>query len=139
MKKVKIFLDDVREPEECSKYMHYRIGSLNPIYLEDWVVVKNFEEFKAVIIANHGSVTHVSFDHDLADDHYEETEVLKMNKTFGNIEEYHKVIDSFKEKTGYHCARWMKGYYQEKGIDLPMVFVHSMNPVGTKNIKDLFR
>lgn len=37
------------------------------------------------------------------------------------------------------CAKFMKQYYEEKGWSFPTMFVHSMNPVGTENIINLFK
>jgi len=62
---MKIFLDDIRQPKECLSYMYHRIGPLNPIYNEDWFVVKNYDQFLNVICHNADVITHVSFDHDL--------------------------------------------------------------------------
>ena len=42
---MKLFLDDVREPKDCFGYMFARIGRLQEIYLEEWVVVRNYEKF----------------------------------------------------------------------------------------------
>lgn len=36
------------------------------------------------------------------------------------------------------CAKWTKEFYAEQNKELPTIFVHSMNPVGTKNILNLF-
>jgi hypothetical protein len=65
---MKIFLDDVRIPKECINYMYHRIGPLNPIYLEEWVVIKNYYDFVKIVKQNHKDITHVSFDHDLGED-----------------------------------------------------------------------
>lgn len=128
---MKIFLDDIREPQDCLFYMNRRIGSLNTIYLEDWIVVRNYDEFVNTITNNIDKITHVSFDHDLADEHYDP----KMLDT----ENYNQLYDSFNEKTGYDCAKWLKEYYQESNKELPVMFVHSMNPTGTNNIVNLFK
>lgn len=122
---MKVFLDDVRQPNECAKYMHTRIGNLNPIYLEDWKIVRNYKEFTAIITANFDKITHISFDHDLADIHYNpETQ----QESFAYCEE-----------TGYDCADWVKRFYESQQLPLPVLFVHSMNPVGTKRIINLFK
>lgn len=123
---MKIFLDDIREPSDCAKYMHARIGKLNPIYLDsDWHIVRDYSEFVRAIIEYAPNITHVSFDHDLADEHY-------------NIDTW-KSQDDYKEKTGYECARFLKDHYKLHGWTLPVMFVHSMNPVGTQNIINLFK
>lgn len=129
---MKIFLDDVRSPSDCAKYMHARIGSLNPIYLEDWYIVRNFEQFQDVIFRYHKDITHVSFDHDLAEAHYHES-MYQGGKV------YMKYLETTSEKTGYDCAKWMKNFYEENSIEFPVMFVHSMNPVGTENIINLFK
>lgn len=130
--KMKLFLDDVRNPKDCLSYMHQRIGKLNPIYDEEWVVVKNYEEFKSFINENHEKLTHVSFDHDLADGHYDVT-------MYHNLEAYEKHLESVEEQTGYDCAKYLKWFYSEHKKVLPIMFVHSMNPIGTKRIIDLFK
>lgn len=66
----KLFLDDIRNPTECSLYMYKRIGKENLSYLdEDWVVVRNYSEFIGAIF-DRGLPNLVSFDHDLAHEHY---------------------------------------------------------------------
>lgn len=124
--KVKLFLDDVRNPEDCVGYMYKRIGKLNPVYLEGWIVVRNYQEFVFAIEQYAGMITHVSFDHDLADEHY----TALINNTD---------ISNCKEKTGLDCAKFLKSYYQKLNLPLPVMFVHSMNPVGTENIVNLFK
>lgn len=122
---MKLFLDDVRNPENCAKYMHLRIGTLNPIYLERWRVVRNYEEFISVINDHAREITHISYDHDLADEHY-------------NPETW-EVATRYKEKTGLDCAKYMKWFYDENKLPYPIMFVHSMNPVGSANIINLFK
>jgi hypothetical protein len=131
MKKIKVFLDDIRTPKECLSYMHHRIGALNPIYDEDWFVVKNYDQFLNVICHNADVITHVSFDHDLADEHYQP-------EMYHGLEVYNKFYSQFKEKTGLDCAIFLKKFYEERGLKLPVIFVHSMNPAGTKNILNIF-
>lgn len=130
---MKVFLDDVREPKDCLGYMYKRIGSLNPIYLEDWKTVRNYSEFVDCIEQNIEKITHVSFDHDLADGHYHKN----MQDGVLNYDSFD--FESDENKTGFHAAKWMKEFYKSKGINLPIMFVHSMNPVGTKNIINVFK
>lgn len=126
---MKVFLDDIRIPMDCISYMHRRIGRENLLYQEHWRIVRNYEEFVDVISKYSKNITHVSFDHDLSDEHYHDS-------MFSSPDEYNKLV--FKEKTGFDCARWMKNFFEESGIKLPIIFVHSMNPVGRKNIIDLY-
>lgn len=125
---MKLFLDDVREPSECAAYMYQRIGSLNPIYLEDWCIVRTYKEF-CDAIANNKNITHVSFDHDLAD-------CFQLKESI-NVDEWFD-INGNREYTGYDCAKYLKEFYQSNNLKMPTMFVHSMNPVGTKKIIELF-
>lgn len=128
---MKIFLDDIRDPSQCASYMHKRIGNLNPIYTEGgWLVVRSYREFVDAVCRYHPDITHVSFDHDLAADHYHEL-------MYESSEKYYEAIKDSEEKTGYDCAVFLKDFYQ--GKKLPVMFVHSMNPVGTQRIIDLFK
>lgn len=129
---MKLFLDDVRSPSDCAKYMHIRIGALNPIYLEgDWYIVRNYDQFCTAIDEYKGQISHISFDHDLADGHYHES--------MDNKDLYEEHLKTVKEKTGLDCAKYFKNIYEDDHIDKwPVLFVHSMNPVGTENIINLF-
>ncbi len=128
---MKIFLDDIRNPKDCLSYMHTRIGSLNPIYNEEWIIARNYPEFQELVAEYAPDITHVSFDHDLADEHYND---------LMNVEDadYNALYDTFKERTGYDCAKFLLEYYKDTW-ELPIIFVHSMNPVGTQNILNVFK
>lgn len=130
---MKLFLDDIRNPKECVSYMHSRIGPENPIYLEEWTIVRNYNEFVEVIKENIGNITHISFDHDLAFEHYD-------GLMYDDKDSYDQLYDTFKEKTGYDCAKFLKEYYKENNIPLPdKMYVHSMNLVGSLNIINVFK
>lgn len=131
-KQILVFVDDIRMPEECTTYMHLRIGKNNPIYLEEWEIARNYKEFVDMIKKHAGNISHISFDHDLADEHYsyERGDSLSW-------EEYHMLQD--REMTGYDCAKWFKEYYEENNLPLCTLYVHSINPVGTQNIINLFK
>ena len=122
---MKLFLDDVRNPSECFHYMYKRIGDHNQIYLEKWEVVRNFDDFTKFVQDHYEEITYISFDHDLADVHYD-----PKTWTEGFV---------YQEKTGADCARWLKYFYLAKKKRLPTMFVHSMNPVGTENIINIFK
>jgi len=128
---MKVFLDDVRKPIDCVDYMYYRIRNDAPIYIEKWEIVRNYNEFVDLVSKHFQSITHISFDHDLADEHYH-TDMYKSE------EEYYNSI-SGSENTGYDCAKWMKDFYDEQGIEYPIMYVHSMNPMGTQKIINLFK
>jgi hypothetical protein len=119
---MKLFLDDIRNP----------VGKLNPIYNEEWIIAKNYNEFKELINNHSKEITHISFDHDLADEHYD----MSMYDDKGL---YNEKYDTFQEKTGYDCAKYMKWFYDKFHMKYPIMFVHSMNPTGTENIINLFK
>lgn len=100
-----LFLDDERQPNKF----------LNDV--RAWVVVRNYKAFVEVITRN-GLPNFISFDHDLADEHYVQSA------------DYSR----FKEKTGYDCAKWLVEYCMSTKQPLPDWQVHSMNPVGRVNI-----
>jgi hypothetical protein len=102
-----LFLDDVRDP--------------NKTFMDvlTWVVVKNYNEF-VYTITQRGLPGFISFDHDLANEHYESNDSTK-----------------FTSKTGYDCAKWLVEYCVKTKQKLPHWQVHSMNPVGRSNIKQL--
>ena len=124
----KLFLDDVRNPVHCVAYMHLKIGRLNPIYLEnDWVICRNYTSFVNTI-ESMGLPDFVSFDHDLAEEHYKAGIASPEDWDW-----YHMKND--REMTGYDCAKWLVQYCMNNNLELPKYIVHSMNPVGTENIE----
>ena len=106
--KYNLFLDDTRNPN----------GFLDD--LRTWMVVRNYNQF-VDIITKQGLPEFISFDHDLADEHYD---------TLVDC-------DKFKEKTGYDCAKWLIEYCMKMDEPLPKWQVHSMNPVGRININTI--
>jgi hypothetical protein len=102
MKMRKLYLDDVRCPKT-----------------EGWDIVRTYDDFVSWITIN-GLPNEVSFDHDLAEIHYDP-------KTY---------TESFKyeEKTGYDAAKWLVDYCAEKKAKFPRHVVHSMNPIGKERI-----
>jgi hypothetical protein len=132
---MKIFLDDCRIPVDCINYMYPRIGNLNPIYNEEWVIVRNYDEFINAINEHYNKITHISFDHDLADTHYTPEHLWD---DYDKSKEYQD-SQVHKEKTGYECAVWLKDFYIDNELELPTMFVHSMNPVGTDKIINVFK
>lgn len=123
----KLFLDDVREPYTVFEYTD------NPTYCDFWAVVRNYDQFVKYVEEN-GVPDVISFDHDLADEHY------WSPQTKGNIP-YNGFYadDTFVEKTGYHCARWFINWCMDRDIIFDTeILIHSMNPVGSENIKSLF-
>lgn len=121
-----LFLDDIRMPYEAGNYM-YPV-ELRAIYrLEQWVIVRSYDSFVKYITTN-GLPYMVSFDHDIADSHYE--------SDFKNIPE---LYDTMQEKTGYDCAKWLWQKMVDEENYTVRVLCHSMNPVGRENIINVFK
>jgi hypothetical protein len=117
-----LYLDDVRIPAASFDY------TKNKIYTDlEWVIVRSYEEFVKYITAN-GLPETVSFDHDLADEHY-------TNDMYKGAEVYNKHYDKFEEKTGYDCVKWLCDYCIDNGKEFPKWYLHTMNPVGKENMK----
>jgi hypothetical protein len=111
-----LFLDDIRDPSDAG-------------YSEDmeWVVVRNYKDF-VDLISREGIPDIVSFDHDLADEHYSVGASITWD-------EYYSSDD--REKTGYDCAAFLLGACIKENRDIPKCFIHSMNPVGRERINAL--
>lgn len=110
----KLFLDDLRIPKDAIGLVP---DAMNQFYWkDDWVIVRNFWEF-CNYIQKFGLPDFISFDHDLADEHYVNSDHL-----------------DYKEKTGYECAKWLVDFCFDNGRSLPDYMVHSANPTGKQNI-----
>ena len=119
----KLFLDDIRSPKDAIGLVP---SHMNQFYwANDWDVVRSHDEFVDWIVTN-GVPDFVSFDHDLADEHYDEF----MNLRDRSFEGYVPM-----EKTGYESAKWLVDHCLDKGVGLPEYQVHSANPVGKANIQ----
>lgn len=128
-----LFLDDERHP-----------GDVTWVKLPNvpWQVVRNYDEFVETVY-KHGIPDFVTFDHDLADEHY--VAMLKetsANESFtiwmpGDDETpgLNMKFDYGSEKTGYDCAKWLVDYCIFSGKKFPAFEVHSMNPVGAERIR----
>jgi hypothetical protein len=126
MKTYNLFLDDVRVPTDCVNYMR------NADYTNlDWVIVRSHEEFVNEVEDRFrkGEFPNiVSFDHDLADEHYDP-------KMYHGDEAYNEASVNFREKTGLDSAKWFVQFCIDFDLQLPPCLVHSMNPVGANRIK----
>lgn len=115
-----LFLDDIRNPETTE---HVRL----PIPRNGWTIVRNFESF-CITINDYWQKEKqlpefISFDHDLSTDDILHFQVNPL-ATIGI------------EKTGYDCAKWLIAFCMDRNIKPSFDFmVHSMNPVGAKNIR----
>jgi hypothetical protein len=133
MKKIRIYLDDVRTP----------ISSTNEWIDEDldWIVVRSYDEFVAKVKeVGLENILMISLDHDLGD--------TAMKEYFSNVSpNYQLDYNNIHEKTGYDCAKWLVNHYYDNyatqesrgekkinGINFPAIYTHSANPIGSANI-----
>lgn len=128
--KTLLWLDDYRDPKDSSflnKFCPEFVGDRDN---EDVVIwVKNFNEFEQWIY-NNGLPNKISFDHDLADEHYAPQERYGDYNTWASEQ-------GFKEKTGMDCAQFIVDYCLDYNKELPTWSVHSANPSGAENITKL--
>ena len=113
--KYKLFLDDLRYPDDHT----------------DWRVARNYHDAQWYV-KTYGLPYHVSFDHDLADVHYDNTD-------YGHDDGFMDapLTGVPYEFTGYDFAKWFCNYCLDNDLDLSgfTFTVHSANPVGAKNIQ----
>ena len=116
-----LFLDDCREPQDVTWVA---------LPLVNWTIARSYADFTR-IICTLGMPLRLTFDHDLADEHYREYQWAHSEQNFykGKFN-----YDKLKEKTGYHCAQWLVEYCMNKGLTIPEYYVHTMNPIGKQNI-----
>lgn len=89
------------------------------------MIVRDYDEFVAAI-KYHGLPALISFDHDLGEEHYT-IDFKDWNDYSSN--------DLGVSETGFDAAKWLINYCLDHKLPLPKYHVHSMNPVGKKNIK----
>jgi hypothetical protein len=120
-----LWLDDLRNPFID---IEGRVPKENLII--DWVL--NYEQF-VQWIEKYGLPKIISFDHDLADEHYTPEEYwhdYQVSKDYQDAQNY-------QEKTGMDCAKWLVDYCIDNKKSLPIFYVHSANPVGADNIRGI--
>lgn len=122
---MKLFLDDIRTPEEVFGYINAQI------YKEEWWICRNYTQFIAFVRKANVLITHISFDHDLGEDEAKEKIAKGMSKRKARGEK--KLA-----KSGYDCAKWLIEYCIEREMKLPAILIHTANPVGRKNLEFLF-
>jgi hypothetical protein len=100
----KLFLDDIRMPPDSS-----------------WDIVRSYSAF-CEYLQEFGLPDEVSFDHDLADEHYD----IGRPSGFQQFD-----YTQCRERTGLDCARFMI-----ENFGVPATWkCHSMNPCGRANIE----
>jgi hypothetical protein len=107
----KIYLDDVRTPLS-----------------NDWIVVRNYNEFVNTINKiGLDTIELISLDHDLGES--------AMVEYYSNVKNnYNLDYNNITEKTGYDCCKFLVMLSMTKKIPLPLIYVHSANPIGSANM-----
>lgn len=119
-----IFLDDIRSPLQVTWV---------DLPLCEWTVVRSYTEFVGTI-TKRGIPARVTFDHDLSLEHY------PLSEADGGISNPTTIpYGTYKEKTGYDCAKWLAGYCASQKKHFPESYVHSFNPIGKQNIIKLIK
>jgi hypothetical protein len=111
MKKVRLYLDDVRIPTD-----------------EDWVLATNYQEFvDKVNEIGLENIETISLDHDLGEG--------AMIEYYNNVRKNYELnYSNIEEKTGFDVCKFLVNESLDKGIPLPTVYVHSANPIGSANM-----
>ena len=119
-----LFLDDDRHPQDV-KWIEL------PPYA--WVEVKSYAEFVKTV-KEKGIPETVSFDHDLADEHYAEYRAAhdETSPSFGKIR-YENLV----EKTGMDCARFLAELCVKRNVPIPRYYIHTLNGIGLQNIASI--
>jgi hypothetical protein len=129
-----LFLDDERNLSDVTWVV------LPSKITNNWVVVRNYDEFVKTV-TSFGTPDYVTFDHDLADEHYKVMvqEVMHSQKHTQFIDDEHGglnvTFDYGSEKTGYDCCKWLVEFCEDRQVKFPEFEVHSLNPVGRERIR----
>ena len=97
---------------------------------DKWVIVRDYFDFVDLVDKYFDDIDLISFDHDLHKEHYS---LLMYDGA-----SYNALYKTFKEKTGFDAAKWLNRYIKRNNIPLPFIYCHSRNPIGKKNILNVF-
>jgi hypothetical protein len=125
MKKVLLWLDDIRDPNDVTWKEYF------PIVPDKVVWVRSYDEFTEHITKN-GLPDAICFDHDLG------MEVALTARAKGMSKRASRKLKS-QEKTGKDAANWLVNYCLDHDCDLPLYNIQSANPVGKENIDGLLK
>jgi hypothetical protein len=109
--RLRLYLDDIRTPVD-----------------DDWIVVRNYDEFVAQIKLNGlGNFEVISLDHDLGEG--------AMVEYYTNVKNNYMLdYNNIEERTGMDCCRYLVSESMNEKIPLPQIYVHSANPIGSANM-----
>ena len=94
----------------------------------DWIVVRNYDEFVAQLKLNGlGNFEVISLDHDLGEG--------AMVEYYTNVKNNYMLdYNNIEERTGMDCCRYLVSDSMNEKIPLPQVYIHSANPIGSANM-----
>jgi hypothetical protein len=126
MERYNLFLDDIRDPSVCMHYKtKYMPDNRREYTMSEWIIARSYKEFQETIVSKFSEGMFpglISFDHDLADVHYDP-------ESFSESFQYH-------EETGADCANFIVKFCLDNELNLPEFYVHSANPLGAQRIYD---
>ena len=110
-KRLRLYLDDIRTPVD-----------------DDWIIVRNYDEFVAQIKLNGlGNFEVISLDHDLGEG--------AMVEYYTNVKNNYMLdYNNIEERTGMDCCRYIVSESMNEKIPLPQIYIHSANPIGSANM-----
>lgn len=130
--KYNLFLDDYRNPKDAFLYdeeksLHQASG------LSDWqwVIVRNYDQFVAYIEET-GIPEVISFDNDLSDAH-----MNYFQKACLSPDQFYDITKV--EKTGIHCAMWLRDKCVRELKTIPRYYVHSANHLARPIIREILK
>lgn len=132
-KRTLLWLDDKRNPFLDEEELLPDTEMANELGIEltiHWV--RSYKEFTAYLM-KHGLPYYVSFDHDLAPEHYAPEHLwddYEKSKKYQELK-----YPDYEYKTGKDCARALVNLCNQLDKPLPSCVVHSANPVGANWIK----
>ena len=125
-----LWLDDLRNP---FLDVEGRVPGGNDKWNINWVL--NYEQF-VLWVEMYGLPDAISFDHDLAPEHYTPEYFWDDYEESKKFQEWKS--KNYKNQTGEGCAKWLMQFCINNKKQLPEIFIHSANPVGEDKIKDVF-
>jgi hypothetical protein len=122
---MRIFLDDERSPRSTTWAPWHKDGECWA-----WEIVRDVDAFKKLVLEQ-GIPEVVSLDHDLCDMHY----AIHADPGIKKIveEDLKRTIPP----TGHDALKWLLFRCIEMRCKRPVVYIHTMNPVGRDNMQSL--
>lgn len=111
MTKKYLYLDDVRTPKD-----------------DHWIVSRTYDDLvEQIKLHGLGSFEVISLDHDLGEQAMVEYYTNVKNNSTLDYSHIH-------EKTGYDAAKFLVSESMTHNIPIPLIYVHSANPIGAANM-----